>query len=95
MYEICGKTGTAQNPHGPAHAWFVGFAPLEKPEIAIAVLVENAGFGGTQAAPIAGACMEYYLHAAADRKRAEQSTAHIASVPGSPTKRTAYRAAQP
>ena len=90
-----GKTGTAQNPHGPAHAWFMGFAPLERPEIAIAVLVENAGFGGTQAAPIAGACMEYYLHAAADRKRAEQSTAHIASVPGSPTKRTAYRAAQP
>ncbi|MGB2959771.1 MAG: penicillin-binding protein 2 [Bacteroidota bacterium] len=90
-----GKTGTAQNPHGPDHAWFMGFAPLEEPEIAIAVLVENAGFGGTQAAPIAGACMEHYLHAASARKQAEQSTAPIASVSGSPTTRTAYRAAQP
>jgi penicillin-binding protein 2 len=56
-----GKTGTAQNPHGPDHAWFIGFAPLEHPRIAIAVLVENAGFGGTAAAPIAGQCVERYL----------------------------------
>ncbi len=43
--EICGKTGTAQNPHGEDHAWFVAFAPYKDPKIAIAVLVENAGFG--------------------------------------------------
>jgi penicillin-binding protein 2 len=57
-----GKTGTAQNPHGPDHAWFVGFAPFDHPRIAIAVLVENAGFGGTAAAPVAGLCMERYLY---------------------------------
>lgn len=56
-----GKTGTAQNPHGPDHAWYVGFAPFEHPKIAIVVLVENAGFGGTAAAPIGGLCMEKYL----------------------------------
>lgn len=60
--EVAGKTGTAQNPHGPDHAWFVGFAPYEDPRIAIAVLVENAGFGGSHAAPVAGMCMERYLY---------------------------------
>lgn len=57
-----GKTGTAQNPHGEDHAWYVGFAPFDDPKIAVAVLVENAGFGGTIAAPIAGMCIEQYLH---------------------------------
>jgi penicillin-binding protein 2 len=60
--ETAGKTGTAQNPHGPDHAWFVGFAPFDNPVIAIAVLVENAGFGGSFAAPIAGRCMERYIY---------------------------------
>jgi len=60
--EVAGKTGTAQNPPRPDHAWFVGFAPYEDPRIAIAVLVENAGFGGSHAAPIAGMCMERYLY---------------------------------
>ncbi len=60
--EVAGKTGTAQNPHGLDHAWFVGFAPFDNPRIAIAVLVENAGFGGSYAAPIAGMCMERYLY---------------------------------
>jgi penicillin-binding protein 2 len=60
--EVAGKTGTAQNPHGPDHAWFVGFAPLDRPRIAIAVMVENAGYGGSYAAPIAGMCMEHYLY---------------------------------
>lgn len=60
--EVAGKTGTAQNPHGPDHAWFVGFAPYDEPRIAIAVLVENAGFGGSHAAPVAGMCMERYLY---------------------------------
>jgi penicillin-binding protein 2 len=60
--EVAGKTGTAQNPHGPDHAWFVGFAPYDNPRIAIVVLVENAGFGGSYAAPIAGLCFERYLY---------------------------------
>ncbi len=60
--ESAGKTGTAQNPHGDDHAWYVGFAPFDNPKIAIAVLVENAGFGGRFAAPIAGMCIEKYLY---------------------------------
>jgi len=59
---ICGKTGTAQNPHGKDHAWFIGFAPYENPKIAIAVLVENVGFGGTHAAPIAQKVIQAYLN---------------------------------
>lgn len=56
-----GKTGTAENPHGLAHAWYVGFAPFDNPKIAVAVLLENAGGGGAKAAPIAGKIMEKYL----------------------------------
>lgn len=51
---VAGKTGTAQNPHGKDHAWFICFAPLEDPKVAIAVLVEHGGMGGGVAAPIAG-----------------------------------------
>jgi penicillin-binding protein 2 len=58
---VCGKTGTAQNPHGKDHAVFIAFAPMEDPKIAIAVYVENSGAGGTWAAPIASLCMEQYL----------------------------------
>lgn len=58
---ICGKTGTAQNPHGKDHSLFVGFAPRENPKIAVAVMVENSGFGATWAAPIASLMMELYL----------------------------------
>jgi penicillin-binding protein 2 len=61
-YEISGKTGTAQNPHGEDHAWFIAFAPFDDPKIAIAVLVENVGFGGTHAAPIAKKVIEAYLN---------------------------------
>jgi peptidoglycan glycosyltransferase len=50
---IAGKTGTAQNPQGAAHSWFIGFAPAERPALAVAVLVEHAGFGSKAAAPIA------------------------------------------
>ncbi len=50
---VAGKTGSAENPHGPPHAWFVGFAPAERPRVAVAVLLENAGSGGRQAAPLA------------------------------------------
>jgi penicillin-binding protein 2 len=59
--EIAGKTGTAQNPHGEDHAWFVAFAPFDNPKIALAVLVENVGFGGTHSAPIAKRIIETYL----------------------------------
>lgn len=51
--QACGKTGTAQNPHGEDHAWFIGFAPMEQPEIAFCIFVENGGSGGAVAAPIA------------------------------------------
>ncbi|MFY0672866.1 MAG: penicillin-binding protein 2 [Bacteroidia bacterium] len=57
----CGKTGTAENPHGEDHSNFVAFAPRENPQIAIAVVVENGGFGSTWAAPIASLMIEQYL----------------------------------
>ena len=59
--DVCGKTGTAQNPHGDDHSVFIAFAPKDNPKIAIAVYVENAGFGATYAAPIASLMMEKYL----------------------------------
>jgi len=59
---ICGKTGTAQNPHGKDHSLFVAFAPRVNPKIAIAVMVENAGFGAAWAAPIASLMMEKYFN---------------------------------
>lgn len=59
--DMCGKTGTAQNPHGKDHSVFVCFAPRDNPKIAIAVFVENAGFGSQYAAPIASLMIEKYL----------------------------------
>jgi penicillin-binding protein 2 len=59
--EICGKTGTAQNPHGENHSIFIAFAPKDNPKIAISVYVENAGYGSTWAAPIASLMIEKYL----------------------------------
>lgn len=59
--EMCGKTGTVQNPHGDHHAVFFAFAPRENPKIAIAVFVENAGYGGAIAGPIASMLVEKYL----------------------------------
>ncbi|SHJ10597.1 peptidoglycan D,D-transpeptidase FtsI family protein [Lutispora thermophila] len=56
--EVAGKTGTAENPHGKPHSWFIGFAPAEDPQIAIAVIIENGGSGGSNAAPIAGKVMK-------------------------------------
>ena len=61
---VAGKTGTAQNPHGKDHAWFIAFAPVENPKIALAVLVENAGFGGTISAPIARELIKQYIKGA-------------------------------
>tara|TARA_B100001250_G_C19807958_1_gene794304 strand:- start:267 stop:2093 length:1827 start_codon:yes stop_codon:yes gene_type:complete len=61
-FEICGKTGTAQNPHGEDHSIFIAFAPIETPKIAIAVYVENGGWGSTWAVPIAALMTEKYLN---------------------------------
>ncbi len=59
--EVCGKTGTVQNPHGENHSVFIAFAPRINPKIAIAVMVENAGYGSTWSAPIASLMIEKYL----------------------------------
>ncbi len=66
--EICGKTGTAENPHGDDHSVFIAFAPREDPQIAISVYVENAGFGSAMAAPIASLIIEKYLTGSVSRK---------------------------
>lgn len=58
---VAGKTGTAQNPHGDDHSWFVCYAPAEAPEIVVAVVVENAGHGSTVAAPLAKKVLEKYF----------------------------------
>lgn len=58
---VCGKTGTAQNPHGDEHSVFICFAPMDNPRIAVAAYVENAGFGAAWAAPIASLLVEKYL----------------------------------
>jgi penicillin-binding protein 2 len=59
---VGGKTGSAENPHGElTHALFGGCAPLEDPVIAVAVVAENAGHGGSIAAPVAGALLRYYF----------------------------------
>jgi len=72
-FEVCGKTGTAQNPTGTKkdHSVFVAFAPKDNPKIAIAVYVENAGFGATYAAPIASLMIEKYLKDSVTRKPLE------------------------
>jgi penicillin-binding protein 2 len=59
--EMCGKTGTAQNPHGKDHSMFVCFAPRNNPKIAVAVAVENGGWGAEWAAPIGSLMVEKYL----------------------------------
>lgn len=58
---VCGKTGTVENPHGKDHSTFIAFAPKDNPKIAIAVYVENGGFGATYGAPIASLIIEKYL----------------------------------
>lgn len=65
---LCGKTGTVENPHGENHSMFIAFAPKDNPQIAIAVVVENAGYGSTWAAPIATLMMEQYLTGEIPRK---------------------------
>jgi penicillin-binding protein 2 len=70
---ICGKTGTAQNPHGDNHSVFVAFAPKDHPRIAIAVVVENAGYGAAWACPIASLIIEKYLTRKITRPALEKS----------------------
>ena len=87
--DICGKTGTAENPHGDEHAVFVCFAPRENPRIAIAVYIENAGYGATWAAPIASLMVEKYLtgEISKNRKWIEDKmtgTSLLHKVPASP-----------
>jgi len=69
---VCGKTGTAQNPHGKDHAVFLAFAPRDNPKIAIACIVENAGFGNTWSAPIVTLMIEKYLKGKTDRPEVEK-----------------------
>jgi penicillin-binding protein 2 len=72
--EVCGKTGTAENPHGKDHSAFIGFAPYHNPKIAICVYVENAGFGAAYGVPIGSLMIEKYLNdsIAPERKYLEE-----------------------
>lgn len=79
--DICGKTGTAQNPHGKDNAVFICFAPKENPRIAVAVYIENAGFGGTWAAPIASLIVEKYLTGGITRPELEKYMAETNLIP--------------
>ncbi len=72
LFSQGGKTGTVQNPHGKDHSIFLAFAPINNPKIAVAVIVENAGFGSTWAAPIASLLMEKYITGKISRKHLEQ-----------------------
>ncbi len=69
---VCGKTGTAENPHGKSHAVFLAFAPMDNPKIAFACIVENAGFGGVWSAPIVTLMIEKYLKGKTDRPEVEK-----------------------
>ena len=71
--EVCGKTGTAQDPPRKNHSVFIAFAPMNNPRIAIAVLIENAGYGSTWAAPIASLMIEKYLNREVKRTDLEKS----------------------
>ncbi|MDD2277621.1 MAG: penicillin-binding protein 2 [Bacteroidales bacterium] len=70
--DVCGKTGTSQNPHGKDHSVFVAFAPKDNPKIAVAAYIENAGWGASWAAPIASLMIEKYLTGEIKRKWLEQ-----------------------
>lgn len=73
LVDIAGKTGTAQNPHGRDHSWFIAFAPYENPQIAVCVMVENAGYGAAVAAPIAQRIVLKYLFGSADETEIDDS----------------------
>jgi len=73
VYEVsvAGKTGTAQNPPNPDHAWFAGYAPADNPEVVFCVIVENAGKGSSVAAPIVGELMSKYFELKTTRSNSE------------------------
>lgn len=83
---IAGKTGTAQNPHGEDHALFICYAPADAPEIAIAVLLENAGHGGSEAAPVAQKVLNAFFHPAA-AESARVAAEQVAAKAGLPPRR--------
>lgn len=87
--EVCGKTGTAQNPHGRDHSVFMGFAPYHNPQIAICVYVENAGFGATYGVPIGALMIEKYLKGeiSEGRKGTVNSMIHSKTISSSGTKK--------
>lgn len=64
---VAGKTGTAQNPHGEDHAWFIGYAPVDAPQIAFCILIENGGSGARIAAPIAREIIKTYFYDSQDQ----------------------------
>ncbi|MGL4363760.1 MAG: penicillin-binding protein 2 [Bacteroidales bacterium] len=79
--EVCGKTGTAQNPHGADHSVFICFAPRHNPKIAVAVYVENSGFGATWAAPTASLIVEKYLKRNISRSWVEERVVNANLLP--------------
>jgi penicillin-binding protein 2 len=81
--EMCGKTGTAQNPHGKDHSMFVCFAPRNHPRIAVAVAVENGGWGAEWAAPIGSLMVEKYLTDTITRPLVEKKMMEANLIPGS------------
>jgi len=86
---VCGKTGTAQNPQGNRkdHSVFIAFAPKDDPKIAIAVYVENAGFGATYAAPVASLLIEKYLTGKVTNSWSEQRILDLNLITGDNTER--------
>jgi penicillin-binding protein 2 len=79
--EMCGKTGTAQNPHGKDHSMFVCFAPKSNPRIAVAVAVENGGWGAEWAAPIGSLMVEKYLTDSISRPEVEKKMMEANLIP--------------
>jgi penicillin-binding protein 2 len=86
----CGKTGTAENPHGKSHAVFMAFAPRENPKIAIACLIQNAGFGGTWSAPIVSLMIEKYMTGKISRPEYEKRIKDVDLIRGKNLLTTAY-----
>ncbi|MBN2173449.1 MAG: penicillin-binding protein 2 [Bacteroidales bacterium] len=80
--QICGKTGTVQNPHGKDHSLFIAFAPKDDPKIAMSVIVENSGYGSTWAAPIASLMIEKYLNDTISRPLIEKRILEGNLIPG-------------
>lgn len=81
---VAGKTGTAQNPHGQNHGWFISYAPAENPEIVIAVLLENAGYGSISAAPVAGLLFEQFFYGEVRRNHVKEMMLNFVPAPFEP-----------